>query len=67
MPGGNGMFRSTVCVDGRAVATWTRTVRRDRVDVAVEAFPGLSAAQQARIAGSYERYTRFVGLPVRLV
>ena len=67
VPGGNGMFRSTVCVDGRAVATWTRTVRRDRVDVAVEAFPGLSAAQQARIAGSYERYTRFVGLPVRLV
>ena len=35
VPGGNGMFRATVVVDGIVAATWTRTMRSSRVDVAV--------------------------------
>jgi len=65
VPGNNGMFRSTVCIDGRAVAVWTRTLRRDRVDIALEKFDGISALDEDRIPRAFERYSRFVGLPVR--
>ena len=67
VPGNNGMFRSTVCIDGRAVAVWTRAVRRDRVDIALEPFDGLTSEQQARIPGAFERYAQFIGVPARLV
>lgn len=28
VPGGNGVFRSTIRVDGHVISTWTRTKRR---------------------------------------
>ena len=36
VPGGNGVFRATVVVDGVVVATWRRTLRKDSVIIEVE-------------------------------
>jgi hypothetical protein len=38
VPGGNGMFRATLCTDGVAVGTWTRRLRTGRVDIDVRTF-----------------------------
>ena len=35
IPGGNGIFRSTVVLNGQVKATWKRTVKKARVDVQV--------------------------------
>ncbi|MDI1289682.1 MAG: winged helix DNA-binding domain-containing protein, partial [bacterium] len=66
VPGGNGVFRSTICIDGRAVATWTRTIRRDRVDVDVIPFEPFSKGRTAEASAALERYAQFLGLPLRL-
>ncbi len=66
VPGGNGVFRSTICMDGRAVATWTRTIRHDRVDVDVISFEPLSKRRTAEATAALERYAQFLGLPLRL-
>lgn len=64
VPGSNGMFRSTICVDGRAVATWVRTVRRNRIDVRLEPFAPLGARQVRSAERSLDRYADFLGVPV---
>ena len=66
VPGGNGVFRSTVCLDGRAVATWTRTVRRARIDVTILPFAPLDGAQHAAAVDALQRYGDFLGLPIAL-
>jgi hypothetical protein len=59
----NGVFAPTVVADGRIVGTWKRTLRRDRVSIALTPFQRLTRAQRERIAEAAERYGRFVGLP----
>ena len=67
VPGGNGMFRSTIAVDGRAVATWSRTPRASGVDIAIDVFDGrLSGRQLTAAERSLRDYGRFVGRPVRV-
>ena len=66
VPGGNGVFRSTICLDGRAVATWTRTVRRARIDVTILPFAPLDGAQHAAAVDALQRYGDFLGLPIAL-
>ena len=59
VPGGNGLFRPTIVVDGRVVGTWRRTTRAGEILVIPELFgppdaellPGLSDA--ARAYGSF--------------
>ncbi len=51
VPGGNGVFRGTVLVDGVAVATW----RRGRRGVDVEPFEPLDASLRSRIGAAVER------------
>jgi len=58
----NGMFSPTVIANGRIAGTWRRTLRRDRVDIAVRAFRELTRTEHRSLASAAERYGRFVGL-----
>lgn len=62
VPGGNGVFRSTICMDGRAVATWTRRIQRESVGVDVVPFAPLSKRQAAAARVVLNRYAQFLGL-----
>lgn len=61
VPGGNGVFRATIVRDGQAIATWTRTNRRDRVSVTVEGFADLPKRQRPVIERAVEEYAAFRG------
>ena len=66
VPGGNGMFRSTIVVNGEAVATWTRTPRARAIDIAVEPFARITARQRTAAERSLGDYGRFLGRDVRV-
>ncbi|WP_430867940.1 winged helix DNA-binding domain-containing protein [Demequina aurantiaca] len=69
VPGNNGVFRSTLVRDGRALGTWKRTMRAKSclVDaVPFQSGPGLSAADRAAFEAAFEPYATFVGKPVEV-
>lgn len=57
-PGGNGVFRPSVLVDGRMVGTWKAKVGRRGVAVEVEPFAGTIAAD---LGPAIARYTSWRG------
>lgn len=61
IPGGNGVFQSTIVHDGRVVATWKRTLTRKRVTVTVlpVAEFDLSYAEQA-----LQPFADYLGVPL---
>ncbi len=61
VPGGNGMFRSTLVVEGVVAATWTRTIRAARVDVVVHPLRALTAQEDAAARSALEAYAAFLG------
>ncbi|MFF3855783.1 winged helix DNA-binding domain-containing protein [Micromonospora sp. NPDC002575] len=63
IPGGNGVFQSTVVRDGRVAGTWKRTLGRTKVKVAVRPLVDLDAATRARVNAALGAYAAFVGLP----
>jgi hypothetical protein len=67
VPGGNGVFRPTLAVDGKAVATWRRTARAGRIDIEIDPFdPPLPARVRKGAAAAMGRYGAFLGVPVRV-
>ena len=60
-PGKNGLFLSTVVVDGEVVGTWRRTLSARGVSVDVRPFGALSAAARGRLDGALGRYAAFLG------
>ncbi|MCX4471281.1 winged helix DNA-binding domain-containing protein [Micromonospora sp. NBC_01655] len=64
IPGGNGVFQSTVVCGGRVVGTWKRTLGRTRVKVAVRPLADVDADSRARVGVALEAYATFVGLPL---
>jgi hypothetical protein len=64
VPGNNGMFLSTIVVDGRVVGTWRRRKTAAGVTVITSPFEPLTARVQTRFANAVHRYGRFLGLPV---
>jgi hypothetical protein len=66
VPGGNGMFRSTLVSDGVVAATWTRTLRSKRVHVTVEPLRPLTTHESAAARRSLEQYAAFLGRELRL-
>lgn len=67
VPGGNGMFRPTIVVDGEVVGTWSRTIRSGDVAIATRLFPGVQPVPVEAIAAAAERFGAFVGRPAHLV
>ena len=65
IPGGNGVFQSTVVRAGRVVGTWKRTLTRTRATVTVHPLAPFDAALRSRVETALERYARFLDLPLR--
>jgi hypothetical protein len=61
VPGGNGMFRSTIVVDGVVAATWGRKLRARAVDIVVEPLTDLSARIRREAASALETYADYLG------
>jgi hypothetical protein len=67
IPGGNGVFQSTVVRDGRVVGTWKRTTKRAHVDVAVAPLVTLTAKDRRAVEAAFAPYAHFVGLPTKVI
>ncbi len=61
VPGGNGMFRSTIVADGEVVGTWGRRVGARAITIELEPFEALSQPQRDALAEAAGRYGRFLG------
>jgi len=66
VPGGNGIFKPIIVIDGRVVGTWKRSLRKTKVLLEFDPFEPLSPAQMAAAAAAAEPYGRFLGLPVEI-
>ncbi|MCX6047935.1 MAG: winged helix DNA-binding domain-containing protein [Chloroflexi bacterium] len=65
-PGNNGIFSSTVVIDGRVVGVWKRTLKKKSVIIKVQPFTAFTAEQDQAIATAAQRYGEFLGLSVTL-
>jgi hypothetical protein len=61
VPGGNGVFRSTIVHDGRVMATWTRTLTAKGVTVTVAPLAPVTGKD---LAGALEPYAAYLELPL---
>jgi hypothetical protein len=66
VPGGNGMFLSTLVLDGQVRGTWQRSARAKSVVLHASPFVRLTASERAAFAGPVERHAQFLGIPVAL-
>jgi hypothetical protein len=66
VPGGNGIFLSTIVVNGEAVGTWARTQKAKELVVEARPFDKLTAAAAKGFARAIADYGRFLGKPVRV-
>jgi hypothetical protein len=66
VPGGNGIFKPIMVIDGWVVGAWKRTLRKTKVLVEFDSFEPLSPVQMAAAAAAAEPYGRFLGLPVEI-
>lgn len=64
VPGGNGVFRSTIVRDGRVVATWTRTLTAKKVTVTVEPLVTFSSRDVSAVTEALEPYASYLGVPL---
>lgn len=60
---GGGILNAIVVVNGRVAGTWSRTLRRDGVDVSISPFAELSPATVRALQREAARYAAFVGRP----
>ncbi len=61
VPGGNGIFRATIVRRGSVIATWTRTLVRDQVRIAVEPFAPLSGRARIDVDRALVAYAAYLG------
>jgi DNA glycosylase AlkZ-like len=61
VPGGNGMFRPTIVVDGEVVGTWRRTVTVRDVVIEPELFESASGSLPEGLANAADAYGAFLG------
>jgi hypothetical protein len=66
VPGGNGMFLSTVVVNGEVVGSWRRTQRGKKVQLGVEPLHDIPASARSGVAAAAKRYGAFLEQPVEL-
>jgi len=64
IPGGNGVFQSTLVRGGRVVATWKRVIGRKGVTVTVQPLIDFTARDHRQAAEALERFAAFLGLPL---
>jgi hypothetical protein len=61
VPGNNGVFRPMIVVDGQITGTWTRTFKKQYLEVSLEPFLPMSDAHIEMAALEAERYGAFHG------
>ena len=66
IPGGNGMFQSTLVRAGRVVGTWRRTVRAQQIDIEVRPLVTFGKADRARAEVAFAPYGAFTGRPLAI-
>jgi hypothetical protein len=66
VPGGNGMFKATIVVDGEIVGTWGKKAGAKGVAVEPQPFEPLAGDAAAGVHAAAERYGRYLGAPVRV-
>jgi hypothetical protein len=66
IPGGNGIFQSTIVRAGRVVGTWKRTLGKKAVIVSVVPLVPLKVADRKRVVAALEPFATFVGLPLEV-
>jgi hypothetical protein len=66
VPGGNGIFKPTIIIQGRIVGTWSRAFKKGVVVVTPHPFTQLTAAEQDAFAVAVQHYGRFHEMPVKL-
>jgi hypothetical protein len=64
VPGGNGMFLSTVVRAGQVVGTWRRIVTRGRLTVTVVALTRLGTADRTALERALRGYAHYQDLPL---
>ena len=60
IPGGNGMFQSTIVRGGRVIGTWKRTATKRRLTVQVRPLVPIGATDRVRVEAALQPYARFV-------
>jgi hypothetical protein len=65
VPGGNGMFLSTIVSNGRVVGLWKRRTTASGIELTPEPFAELSAAETTRLHRAARAYARYLGAPLR--
>jgi hypothetical protein len=66
-PGGNGVFVSTIVVDGRVAGTWRRSAQAKEVVIEPTWFSRPSHRERVGFDRAIERYAEFVGRTARTV
>ncbi|MFC4106371.1 winged helix DNA-binding domain-containing protein [Micromonospora zhanjiangensis] len=66
VPGGNGVFQSTVVRAGRVIATWKRTTGKTRTTVTVQPLVTLGARDRKRVERAFAPYGTYVDQPLRV-
>jgi len=58
---------NVLVIDGEILATWSRTFKKSEVEITVDPFGRLTAAQRPLIRAAADALGRFLGLTPRLV
>jgi hypothetical protein len=61
VPGGNGMFRPTVVVDGQIVGIWQRSTKKSSPGPVLTPFSGSVESLPAQLAMARSRYLHYLG------
>lgn len=67
VPGGNGMFLSTIVVNGQIVGTWRRTQWAKGVEVVAQPWGDLTASARRGVERAAARYADYLELPLARV
>ena len=64
VPGGNGMFRPTVVLNGQVAGTWKKIVRKSGIRLQLEPFRPFAAEELKHIETAAKRYSAFTNTAV---
>ena len=62
MGAGNGLFNSTIVINGRVRGTWKRTMRKDHVHIETNFFQKLNKSKQIALIAAKKRFAKFLGI-----
>lgn len=62
-PGGNGVFSSTIAVNGKIVGTWQRTIKKNTIIITAKPFTAWHENDELLFRNAVMRYTDFLGIP----